>query len=72
MFSLKTANQLVMQLESIHPGDRYLIFKTPANARCNTYPLNIYNTGPYGYCLESERQYYEQRGATFLEPKHNQ
>ncbi len=49
-------------------GEPWLVFITPAGAKCNQYPGNLHNAGRYAACRASEREIYEQGGAEFILP----
>lgn len=65
MMTLRQAKKHAEAMTRLH-GVRWLVFKTPASAAINQYPLNLYNKGRYAACAESERADYEAGGAEFI------
>lgn len=66
MYTLKQAKAYAANLSALH-GEPWLVFETPAAAKINQYPANIYNKGHYAACKASERADYEAGGARFIE-----
>jgi hypothetical protein len=64
MMSLKKAKAHAKAMTALH-GEQWLVFITPANAKCNQDAYAIYNTGRFMACRERERAEYEAGGATF-------
>ena len=65
MYTLKQAKAYAANLAAIHK-EPWLVFKTPATAKVNQYPANIYNKGRYLACKASERAEYESGGCEFV------
>ena len=65
MLTLKQARLNAKRMESI-TGKTFLVFEVPANAPCNEYPANVFNTGKYMTCKAEEKVAYEAGGARFI------
>lgn len=61
MYTLKQAREYAKNLSELHK-EPWIVIKTPAEAKINQYPANLYNTGRYLACKQSERQEYEEGG----------
>lgn len=65
MMSLAQAKKHAERMTKLH-GEKWIVFKTPDDALCNTLEGGRYNTGRYAACKESERADYAQGGAEFV------
>jgi hypothetical protein len=65
MYTLKQAKAYAANIEKI-TGKRHLVFRVPEGTAASTYPGNVFNTGKYATCEESEKAEYEADGAVFV------
>ena len=64
MFTKCEAENHAAAMTALH-NELWLVFRTPADAPCNQYPANLFNTGRYATCPAYDRKEYAAEGAIF-------